>query len=430
LSSNTPGHHSTTETPSSQTHAVPDADSTAALEAAFRTGQTLYYAGQHLEAFELATALLDRAIRINDERWQARIRISIAVCLADLGSYQASLAEALRAVGTLFDQRDRAQLSRAFNCASLAASRLGQHDDAIALMRAAFRCADGVLDLTPVFLVNLSMLHARAGRVRQSHRLAQFAVHRVRSRELDPRWLAAAQTACAKAALLSGALPAARGAVLEAIRIFKRCGAQRERCSALLVLGEILLNTSELARARRLLRHVAVYAEQRQYHDVLSDARALNAVRSPGTAESSSAEDVVPRGMPGVDPRTRELLLRFELAAQRVEVERLRRALLRQADLWRSGGRMLKGPAGGAQRSPGSAQDRGLPDPLTAREVQIIRSVMSGATNKEIASALSLSAGTVRNHLSTCMQKLQVRNRTELIAKVFADATLLECRSR
>ncbi len=430
MSSNNSGHNSATDAQCTQTRALLEPDSAAAIESTFRTGQALYYAGKHLEAFELATSLLDRAIRLNDETWQARIRISIAVCLADLGSYQASLAQALRAVGTLFDQRDRAQLSRAFNCAALAASRLGQHDDAIALMRAAYRCADGVLELTPVFLVNLSMLHARAGRPRESHRLAQFAVHRVRSRELDPRWLAAAQTAYAKAALLNGALAPARTSALEAIRTFKRGGAQRERCSALVVLAEILLRAGETRRANRLLRRVAAYAERRHYHDVLSDSRALMAVRAVDMAASASPDARTPRGIPGVDLRTRDLLLRFELAAQRVEVERLRRALLRQADLWRSGARMLNDPSVGTQRHWGPGQERGLPDPLTAREVQIIRSVMSGATNKEIASALSLSAGTVRNHLSTCMQKLQVRNRTELIAKVFADASLLHHRAR
>lgn len=37
-----------------------------------------------------------------------------------------------------------------------------------------------------------------------------------------------------------------------------------------------------------------------------------------------------------------------------------------------------------------------------------------GASNKEIAEALKLSEGTVRNYLSTILNKLDLRDRTQL----------------
>ncbi|MER7079989.1 two component transcriptional regulator, LuxR family [Saccharopolyspora kobensis] len=58
-----------------------------------------------------------------------------------------------------------------------------------------------------------------------------------------------------------------------------------------------------------------------------------------------------------------------------------------------------------------AAWDR--PDPLTAREREILREVTTGAGNAEIAARLHLAEGTVRNYLSTAMAKLAARNRIE-----------------
>jgi len=51
---------------------------------------------------------------------------------------------------------------------------------------------------------------------------------------------------------------------------------------------------------------------------------------------------------------------------------------------------------------------------LTPRERDIIQFVAKGLTNKEIAAELFLSEGTVRNNIMTIMEKLNVKNRTQL----------------
>lgn len=51
---------------------------------------------------------------------------------------------------------------------------------------------------------------------------------------------------------------------------------------------------------------------------------------------------------------------------------------------------------------------------LTPREKDVLDLITQGLTNKEIASHLFLSEGTVRNVLSAIMDKLNVRNRTQL----------------
>ena len=52
-------------------------------------------------------------------------------------------------------------------------------------------------------------------------------------------------------------------------------------------------------------------------------------------------------------------------------------------------------------------------NPLTEREQAVLRLVQQGANNLEIASALALTEGTVRNYLSTAMQKVNASTRVE-----------------
>jgi len=51
---------------------------------------------------------------------------------------------------------------------------------------------------------------------------------------------------------------------------------------------------------------------------------------------------------------------------------------------------------------------------ISEKEIGIIQFVADGYSNKEIASKLFLSEGTVRNYLSTILEKLELRDRTQL----------------
>lgn len=52
--------------------------------------------------------------------------------------------------------------------------------------------------------------------------------------------------------------------------------------------------------------------------------------------------------------------------------------------------------------------------PITDKELEIIQKVADGCNNKEIAEALYLSEGTIRNYLSQILDKLELRDRTQL----------------
>lgn len=59
--------------------------------------------------------------------------------------------------------------------------------------------------------------------------------------------------------------------------------------------------------------------------------------------------------------------------------------------------------------------ERMMRSSLTARESDILEMLAKGLTNKQIASALTISDNTVRNHVNSIMEKLEVSDRTEAV---------------
>ncbi len=64
------------------------------------------------------------------------------------------------------------------------------------------------------------------------------------------------------------------------------------------------------------------------------------------------------------------------------------------------------------------------PDPLTKRETEILRLMASGFSNKEIASSLEVAEGTVKNHVSSILSKMGVRDRTRAVLKAFESGVI------
>ena len=57
------------------------------------------------------------------------------------------------------------------------------------------------------------------------------------------------------------------------------------------------------------------------------------------------------------------------------------------------------------------------PDDLTPREVEVLRQLALGLSNKEIAHVLSISEETVKSHVGNVLGKLQVENRSQAIVQ-------------
>ena len=58
-----------------------------------------------------------------------------------------------------------------------------------------------------------------------------------------------------------------------------------------------------------------------------------------------------------------------------------------------------------------------LPEPLTEREKTILRLLAGGYSNREISQLLNIMDGTVKNHISSVLSKLGVRDRTRAVLK-------------
>ncbi len=64
-----------------------------------------------------------------------------------------------------------------------------------------------------------------------------------------------------------------------------------------------------------------------------------------------------------------------------------------------------------------AASDEAVPEPLTAREVQVLELLAEGLPNKAIAERLGISDQTVKFHVSSILGKLGAANRTDAVRR-------------
>jgi DNA-binding NarL/FixJ family response regulator len=70
-----------------------------------------------------------------------------------------------------------------------------------------------------------------------------------------------------------------------------------------------------------------------------------------------------------------------------------------------------------AAQVPSKPAEQELLDPLSEREVEILRLIASGASNRVIAAQLVIAEGTVKNHVTNILAKLGVSDRTQAALK-------------
>ena len=62
---------------------------------------------------------------------------------------------------------------------------------------------------------------------------------------------------------------------------------------------------------------------------------------------------------------------------------------------------------------PARPINNGLPEALTERELEVLRYLAEGLSNREIGNKLSLTEGTVKNYVTNVLQKIGARDRTQ-----------------
>lgn len=76
------------------------------------------------------------------------------------------------------------------------------------------------------------------------------------------------------------------------------------------------------------------------------------------------------------------------------------------------------------RRSPSASSESYVAEALTAREREVLHLICAGYSNKEIADLLVLAEGTVKNHVSNLLLKLDARDRTRAALKALQQGHL------
>jgi LuxR family maltose regulon positive regulatory protein len=181
--------------------------------------------------------------------------------------------------------------------------------------------------------------------------------------------------------------------------------------------ARVHLAKGEAAEARALLEPLLAQMEAKGWHDERLRTMVLLAVVhwSGGAAENAVAllGDALELAEPGgfirlfADEGAPMARLLAEALARGVHPEYVRRLLS-------SFPAAESLPAAEPTRAPA---DRGMPEPLSAREREVLQLIAQGLTNQDIADRLCLSLHTVKAHARNINAKLGAGNRTQAVAR-------------
>lgn len=241
----------------------------------------------------------------------------------------------------------------------------------------------------------------------------------------DPRWAELARLAALRLRLTTEPMSRESAAGLE----FPPAGGQPSlyRIDEVLMQVRVLIARRRESEALRLLGRLSTLLERERDLGAASEAAVLEARLNDRIGRTAEADTCIGRaldlGLPGGFVRVfadegeeaKKLLERF--ARQRPEAPSEREADQQagQDERIAYAARLLKHfPAAEKDLAPTKPLVRAaFVEPLSVREASLLRELMNGASNREIAERLFLSEGTVKVYLSRLYGKLGVSSRTQ-----------------
>lgn len=91
--------------------------------------------------------------------------------------------------------------------------------------------------------------------------------------------------------------------------------------------------------------------------------------------------------------------------------------LLRRMGTGKDGRRAEPPPEPTRKKRRGTAPHKPLAEPLTARELEVLRMLVRGGTNRRVSQELRLSTSTIKTHVHHIIAKLKVSDRTQAVVR-------------
>ena len=319
-------------------------------------------------------------------------------------------------------QRRDEESGRAFCSAAVLAAENGDYPEAVRLAKIALGIFDalGLPERSALAATVLGSAFRYLGDRDAAGRCFQAALD-LRAKLDDRRGLSVALNNLALMALDEGDLALARENLEQSLVIKRQLGDQNSLAIGLANLSDVLIRSGELDAARRALDEAAELAEvlgNPQLIGLLEANRGFLAAERDQWAESAGhfqaaalaheeggqAHDIVAAltglgravhrlGRP--DEAARHLRAAEALAAGIANPQRLADVRAALAEIGES------------------ADAAALPDGLTVRQVDVLRLLADGLSNKQIAAELSLSPVTIERHLATVYRKLGLGGRVD-----------------
>jgi len=171
--------------------------------------------------------------------------------------------------------------------------------------------------------------------------------------------------------------------------------------------ARLLMARSKAAEALPLLEGLSAMQEQAGRVQALIESLALQGLCLRSTGQTDQAEQVLGRALLLAEPEgyTRVFLQEGPAMAA------LLRSAAARGHTPEYARHLLEGFAGG------SPEGGGLVDPLSERELEVLRLVADGLTNSEISAELVIAHSTVKSHINRIYSKLDVKTRTQAVAR-------------
>ena len=287
------------------------------------------------------------------------------------GAWAEALLEARCACERLSQPAPKPAVGAAFYRKAEMHRLLGEFDEAEQAYRAAARW-----ERVPT--PGMALLHLTRGEVKA----AQSAIGHVIDVVVEPGKRGEALSAQAEIALAANHVAAARIAANELLEIAARIDAEFLKGVAACVHGAVLLAEREVQPAVVALRQALAYFHHLEtpYEAARAQVLLARAYQSQGNNESAV----------------------HELAAAREVFRKLGAA----TDL-------------ALVDSPANHESQNQAGPLTLREIEVLKLVASGITNRQIAMKLKISEKTVARHLSNIFNKLDISSRAAATAYAY-----------